>query len=230
MTAYIQARNFASPAEGLGDPSAQDLPRDVLLEIIDLIGLAIMLTDAAGRIAYANKAARTLISENTVLQQCHGRVRGSCRQSSADLYAALERATGHEAFVPKHGIVVPLFDVGGVVRAASWVLPLSSACSQSLAPCGGQRAVFVTRELTHESTISVEFFTRCYGVTRAERRLLEMLAEGMTVFEAGQSLGVSANTTKTHLRGLFAKTGTRRQAELMRLATTTLPPATRCCG
>jgi DNA-binding CsgD family transcriptional regulator len=48
------------------------------------------------------------------------------------------------------------------------------------------------------------------------------------VLEAGQSLGVSANTTKTHLRGLFAKTGTRRQAELMRLATTTLPPAVRC--
>jgi DNA-binding CsgD family transcriptional regulator len=55
-----------------------------------------------------------------------------------------------------------------------------------------------------------------------------MLASGMTILEAGEALDVSANTARTHLRSLFAKTGTHRQAELVRLATTTLPPASRC--
>ena len=229
MNAHIGTRQFASLTEDQPFGSAQDLPKDVLLEIIDLIGLAIMLTDPAGRLVYTNKAASRLLSENTVVQQCHGRLRGTCRQSAADLQSALAAAAGRNASVPRHGIVVPLFDREGAVRAASWVLPLGVQRAEPFAPGGGRYVVFITRDLTHDHAISVEFFTRCYGITRAERRLLEMLAEGMTVFEACQSLGVSANTAKTHLRGLFAKTGTRRQSELMRLATTTLPPAaTRC--
>jgi DNA-binding CsgD family transcriptional regulator len=230
MTAHPGARQFGPPAEGWAAPSAKDLPSDVLLEIMDLIGLAIMLTGPSGQIVYTNKAARLLLSDSKVVQQCHGRLKALCRRSSADLQSALELAAGHDAFVPKHGVVVPLYDIDGMVRAASWVLPLSSPRAEAAAPRGGRYVVFIIRELTHETAISVEFFTRCYGITRAERRLLEMLSEGMTVFEAGQSLGVSANTTKTHLRGLFAKTGTRRQADLMRLAATTLPPAARCRG
>jgi DNA-binding CsgD family transcriptional regulator len=37
------------------------------------------------------------------------------------------------------------------------------------------------------------------------------------VVETASALGVSANTIKTHLRRVFEKTGTTRQAELARL-------------
>ena len=228
MNAYSGARQFTSPMPAPAYTSAKELPIDVLLEVIDLIGLAVMLTGPSGQIVYANKAAQRLLSDNEVVRQCHGRLTASCRKSSAQLHSALELATGHAATVPKHGVAVPLYDSDGVVRAASWVLPLSLRRSDPLAPCGGRYVAVITRILTHEDAVSAEFFTRCYGTTRAETRLLEMLAEGMTVLEAGHALGVSGNTTKTHLRGLFAKTGTRRQSELMRLATAALPPAARC--
>jgi DNA-binding CsgD family transcriptional regulator len=230
MNIHPGARQFDSTHGGRAYPSAKDLPREILLEVMDLIGLALILTGPSGQIVYTNKAARQLLSDLQVVQQCHGRLQALHRQSSADLQSALTLATGHEDIVPKHGIVVPLYDTEGVVRAASWVLPLNVQRTEALAPCGGRHVAFITRRLKHENTISVEFFTRCYGITRAERRLLEMLVNGMTVLQAGQSLGVSANTTRTHLRCLFAKTGTRRQAELICLATTTLPPATRCCA
>ena len=52
-----------------------------------------------------------------------------------------------------------------------------------------------------------------------------MLVQGMTVAETCDALGVGEPTVKTHLARLFAKTGTERQADLMRLAMSALAPA-----
>ena len=210
-------------------PPAHALSSDVLLQVIDFIELAIILTDPLGQIVYANKGGQRLLNTSTAIQQCRGRLTASSRKSAGDLQSALAVAGGQVAQVPKHGLVVPLYDLDGVVQAVSWVLPLRMQRPGALtAACRGRYVMVVTRQLSDESAISIEFFTRCYGLTKAERRLLEMLASGMTILEAGEALDVSANTARTHLRSLFAKTGTHRQAELIRLATTTLPPASRC--
>jgi DNA-binding CsgD family transcriptional regulator len=209
-------------------PPAHALSSDVLLQVIDFIELAIILTDPLGQIVYANKGGQRLLNTSTAIQQCRGRLTASSRRSAGDLQSALAVAGGQVAQVPKHGVVVPLYDLDGVVEAVSWVLPLRM--QRPGAPTASRRSyvMIVTRQLSNESAISIEFFTRCYGLTKAERRLLEMLASGMTILDAGEALDVSANTARTHLRSLFAKTGTHRQAELVRLATTTLPPASRC--
>jgi len=52
-----------------------------------------------------------------------------------------------------------------------------------------------------------------------------MLTQGMTVREAAAALGISEPTAKTHLQKLFQKTGTDRQADLMRLTMSALAPA-----
>jgi DNA-binding CsgD family transcriptional regulator len=53
-----------------------------------------------------------------------------------------------------------------------------------------------------------------YGLTQAEARVALATSSGNTVGEAAQLLKLSANTIKTHLRRVFAKTATARQAEL----------------
>jgi DNA-binding CsgD family transcriptional regulator len=52
-----------------------------------------------------------------------------------------------------------------------------------------------------------------------------LIVQGMTITEVAEGLGISAATAKTHLSRLFNKTGTQRQAELMRLAMSALAPA-----
>src|SRR5215213_12032681 len=89
MNAFPGARLFGAPASNPAFPSAIELPRDMLLELLDLIGLSIVLTGASGEIVYANETARHLLGENTVLQQCHGHLRAVCRRSSAELRSAL---------------------------------------------------------------------------------------------------------------------------------------------
>ena len=105
------------------------------------------------------------------------------------------------------------------------MLPLASGRRNGFEQHGGGWVALFLREIGGRGPISGEFFTRSYGVTPAELRLLDRLAEGKTVSEAGQVLHISLNTVKSHLKSLFAKTGTSRQAELMRLVLNSTPPA-----
>jgi DNA-binding CsgD family transcriptional regulator len=50
------------------------------------------------------------------------------------------------------------------------------------------------------------------------RVLATVLEQGGGVRELAERLGISLATVKTHLNHIFAKTGTRRQADLLRLA------------
>ncbi len=58
---------------------------------------------------------------------------------------------------------------------------------------------------------------RLYKLTPAEARLAAHLAQGSRLEDAATDLGVSLNTVRTHLKRIFSKTGTDRQAELVRL-------------
>ncbi|MBF0436678.1 MAG: helix-turn-helix transcriptional regulator [Magnetococcales bacterium] len=56
-----------------------------------------------------------------------------------------------------------------------------------------------------------------YGLTPAEAHLAKELATGRKLDEVANEKGVSRHTVRTQLREIFAKTGTNRQSELVRL-------------
>lgn len=57
-----------------------------------------------------------------------------------------------------------------------------------------------------------------YGLTPAEARLASMLALGQSLQDIAAATGVTDATLRTHLRSIFGKTGTRRQAEVVAIA------------
>ena|SRR5258708_5993635 len=58
---------------------------------------------------------------------------------------------------------------------------------------------------------------RLYGLSGAEAGVAALLIQGKTPQEIQEELAISRNTVKTQLKNIFEKTGTRRQAELVRL-------------
>ena len=56
-----------------------------------------------------------------------------------------------------------------------------------------------------------------FGLTVAEAKLAAKLASGVGIDRAAASLGVRRETARTQLKAVFAKTNTRRQAELAAL-------------
>jgi DNA-binding CsgD family transcriptional regulator len=62
-----------------------------------------------------------------------------------------------------------------------------------------------------------EAVCRAFQLTPAELRVLFAIIEVGGAPEVAQVLGISETTVKWHLRHLFDKTGTHRQAELVKL-------------
>ena len=69
---------------------------------------------------------------------------------------------------------------------------------------------------------------RChFGLTPAEARLALHLVAGETLRSAEVKLSITYETARTHLKNIFDKTGTCRQAELIVVILTALPGCVR---
>ena len=56
-----------------------------------------------------------------------------------------------------------------------------------------------------------------YSLTKAEAKLVELLAAGNSLDEVATARGITMNTARSQLKQVFAKTDTKRQGELVQL-------------
>jgi DNA-binding CsgD family transcriptional regulator len=61
---------------------------------------------------------------------------------------------------------------------------------------------------------------RLYGLSRAEGRVAALIASGYRLEEISDALGIAYETVRKHIKQIFSKTGTSRQAELVRVIIT----------
>lgn len=73
--------------------------------------------------------------------------------------------------------------------------------------------------LSNRNAASSDHSSRRLGLTAAEARLAAKLVQGLQIADAAESLGISTHTARTQLKSIFAKTGARRQSELLHLLT-----------
>jgi DNA-binding CsgD family transcriptional regulator len=83
----------------------------------------------------------------------------------------------------------------------------------------GERAVaaiYVTdpEQMTEKPEVVL---VRLYGLTAAEAKVAAIIVRGRSGRQAAEDLNISYNTIKSHLKRIFAKTGTARQGDLIRL-------------
>jgi DNA-binding CsgD family transcriptional regulator len=64
---------------------------------------------------------------------------------------------------------------------------------------------------------SMDLLRETFGLTRAEATLVSHLAREAPLPLAAELLGISFETARSHLKHIFAKTGTNRQSDLLRL-------------
>lgn len=73
------------------------------------------------------------------------------------------------------------------------------------------------RDAVNKSTVSATAAKELFDFTPAETALALELANGLSLEDAAENLGIMRNTARAHLRAIFSKTGVRRQAELVRV-------------
>lgn len=79
-------------------------------------------------------------------------------------------------------------------------------------------AVFISN-LDDAGLLNHDILTSLYGLTGSESRLAAALSRGYNINELSRDWNVSRETLRSHLKRVLSKTGTSRQAELIRLLT-----------
>jgi DNA-binding CsgD family transcriptional regulator len=67
----------------------------------------------------------------------------------------------------------------------------------------------------NDSMSQMEFLRNRFDLTPAETRLVVLLVTGASLKSSAKALGVGYETVRRHLKSVFLKTGTHRQAELV---------------
>lgn len=81
------------------------------------------------------------------------------------------------------------------------------------------RAVLILMDLDINPVPSPDLLRNIFDFTRAEARLASRLAAGEGLAQAARATGISIGTARQQLKAIFAKTGCRRQSELLSLLT-----------
>lgn len=186
---------------------------------LDLLRISVMLTDRDGQLLYANLQARQLLSAQRGLRISMGRLSAANPKCSARLREAIQscaQARYHQDHRPL-GVAVPI-PQADAPNIAAWVHPAAR-----MRPEDEPQVVIFIRSAA--DLFSGEVFAATFGATQAEVRVLKLLFDGLSIGNVCARLGLSRNTVRTHVKSLFAKTGARRQAELISLAATAIAPA-----
>jgi DNA-binding HTH domain-containing proteins len=180
-----------------------------------LNGLAagIFLVDAGRRIVHANTAGHDMLRADDFLRSVNGQLLACdvpSDQALREVFADNGGALGGK------GTALLLTAHGGE-RYVVHVLPLPSAARTAAGTaCKAVAALFV-RKVALDSSCG-ELVARTFELTPAELRVLLAIVEVGNVPETSAALGIAESTVKTHLNRVFAKTGARRQADLVKLA------------
>ncbi|MGY3146632.1 DNA-binding CsgD family transcriptional regulator [Bradyrhizobium sp. USDA 3397] len=78
-------------------------------------------------------------------------------------------------------------------------------------------ALLLLTDLNENHQVSQSSVMEIFGTTPAQARLASLLVEGKTLEEIACDMRISLGTARNHLKAVFLRTGTRRQAELVSL-------------
>ena len=81
---------------------------------------------------------------------------------------------------------------------------------------GASVAIFI-RDPEICTEVETGLLCELFDLTPAEATVAHRLANGLSLEEAADSLDISRNTVRAHLRSIFSKSGITRQTELVRL-------------
>jgi DNA-binding CsgD family transcriptional regulator len=187
-----------------------------LADTLDGLTAGMFLVDKTGRIVHANESGHVMIGEARFVRAAGGRLvatDGRANQSLQDIFAAAE--CGDDAVGVK-GISVPLPARAGQEHVAH-VLPLTAGMRRRAGASYAAVAAVFVRKATLDVPSPLETVAKRHRLTPSELRVLLAIVEIGGVPEVANALGISETTVKTHLRHLFEKTSTTRQADLVKL-------------
>lgn len=203
----------------LGDQlQSTRLQADLLAEAGEVLGAALVLCDTAGRIIWMNNPARTILHRSPAVREMGGHIRAVQPADAGSLRMLLSQA-GAGGAVQSTQLTLGRMDGEGGVQVMATGLqagPILWGRETS------RTVALVLREPGRPMNISPAAVAALFGMSTAEARLTVGLCDGLSLRDYAQQRGITEGTARIQLKRALAKTGSPRQAELVRRVCTSL--------
>jgi DNA-binding CsgD family transcriptional regulator len=187
--------------------------QDFLASGLDVLAMPTFLFDEYGRIAHMNRSADTLLKSHDNLSIENGHLMtgdaSATRKLNFELTNAIHASRG-ESLELNDAVLLPRL---GRMPLMLMIAPLRLAGGATV--CGAALLFAFDPEST--PPITADVVRRLFGLSEAEAELAVALCSGRTLDEAATARGTSIHTIRSQLKSIFAKTGTKRQADLVSL-------------
>jgi DNA-binding CsgD family transcriptional regulator len=149
----------------------------------------------------------------------HGKIEAGTAEQTSALHrlihhAAASSLTGSDG---RGGGSLAFARSSGLGQLAILVSPLLETEATHGLFTGRRGAILFITDPHQPSITPVTLLMQLFGLTKAEAAVAASLAAGKSVGEIAEETGVSRNTVRVQTQSVLGKTGTRRQAELVRL-------------
>jgi DNA-binding CsgD family transcriptional regulator/PAS domain-containing protein len=186
------------------------------MDVLDGLSVGLFLIDASGRIMHANAAGSDMLDAGDLLRSVGGRLVAGDAQVEQSLRETAAAAASGDEEAGSASVVVPL-RARDDKRYVAHMLPLTGGARRHAGEALAAAAALFVRKAELQYPSPPEVIGKTYGLTPAELRVLLGIVEIGGVPEVAAAFGIADTTVKTHLGRLYAKTGTGRQADLVKL-------------
>jgi DNA-binding CsgD family transcriptional regulator len=187
-----------------------------LTEALDHVEAAVVLVGAEAAISFANDPAHKMLDDATLIRRHEDTLQAAAPETDRIFRDIFTAAAKGDASIGVRGVAVPLTSSSDK-RWFAHVLPLTSGRRGEAGQANGAVAAVFIRQSAPNAPLPLEAIAKLYKLTAGELRVLDAVLRASGVKAIADMLGVSPGTVKTHLHNLFRKTGTKRQADLVKL-------------
>lgn len=203
----------------------QDLERETASETVSRTRTATIVVSATGAIIQANKEAEVLMRSGDSIRSADGRIAGPAPavtekmalliRGAAETARGKEGSAGGALSIPRYGrLPVTLLVAPFRPKREGVGVPIPAA-------------IIFVRAPERLAMPEVSIVQGMLGLTPAEATIVCYLARGRSIQEIAVHHRLSLNTVRTHLKNIFAKTGTSRQTQLVGLVLRSVAVMTR---
>jgi DNA-binding CsgD family transcriptional regulator/PAS domain-containing protein len=190
--------------------------RAPLAETLDRLPLGMLVLDESRQVLIENAKAAQILAmddglriqptgpaasdpdENARLRELLDQAMDSTKQDSVEAtgFLQISRPSGKQAF-------------------STLISPVLAGAEGSLSEKAA--VAFFVSDPDAGQVPAAEALAEIYSLTPAESEVVQLLSRGLSLEEIASDRGISVNTTRSHLKHAFSKTGTSRQSELLGL-------------